>query len=70
MSFHASWLKFERDDDGDDNVRDGDDGDDIIDNDDDEKGRKVHLTQWSVMLQKQPKEQWQEACTLRKGKRD
>ena len=51
------------------NVHDGDDGDDNIDNDDDEKWRKVLLTQWSVMLQKKPKEQWQEACTLRKGKK-
>ena len=38
MSFHASQLKLERDDDGDDDiVHDGDDGDDNIDNDDDEK---------------------------------
>ena len=37
MSFHASQLKLERDDDGDENINDGDDGDDNIDNDDDEK---------------------------------
>ena len=50
-------MKLERDNDDVDKSDDDDDDDENIDNDDDEKGRKVLLTQWSVMLQKKPKEQ-------------